>query len=77
MTDVILREEVPPLNIASELTYLDKLKRAILTTYWPLGFDGVKGDMTRSSKDTPRCSLDYRMFDDSCDDSNGDSDTKM
>ncbi|KAH5235877.1 hypothetical protein HBI62_010060 [Parastagonospora nodorum] len=40
VTDVILREEVPPLNIASEPTYPDKLER----------FDGVKGDMTRSSK---------------------------
>ncbi|KAH4250211.1 hypothetical protein HBH92_247400 [Parastagonospora nodorum] len=40
----------PPLNMAGEPTYPDELERAILTTYWPLGFDGVKGDMTRSGK---------------------------
>ncbi|KAH4954339.1 hypothetical protein HBI78_226430 [Parastagonospora nodorum] len=65
VTDVVLREEVvgskgaddrllsihqPPLNMAGEPTYLDELERAILTTYWPLSFDGVKGDMTRSGK---------------------------
>ncbi|KAH6355295.1 hypothetical protein HBI34_230810 [Parastagonospora nodorum] len=77
VTDVVLREEVPPLNMAGEPTYLDELERAILTTYWPLGFDGVKGDMTRSGKDTPRCSLDCGMFDDGCDDGDGDGDAKM
>ncbi|KAH5105618.1 hypothetical protein HBH71_199810 [Parastagonospora nodorum] len=69
VTDVVLREEVPPLNIAGKLTYPDELKRAILTTYWPLGFDGVKGDMTRSSK--------VKIFDDGCDDGDGNSDAKM
>ncbi|KAH6363974.1 hypothetical protein HBI34_167260 [Parastagonospora nodorum] len=49
VTDVVLREEVPPLNMASEPTYPDELKRAILTT----------------------------MFDDSCDDSNSNSNAKM
>ncbi|KAH5236790.1 hypothetical protein HBI72_247950 [Parastagonospora nodorum] len=62
VTDVILREEVLPLNMAGELTYLDKLKR----------FDGVKGDMTRSGKVKY-----YEMFNDSCDDGDSDSDAKM
>ncbi|EAT81769.1 hypothetical protein HBH56_250730 [Parastagonospora nodorum] len=75
VTDVVLREEVPPLNMAGEPTYLDELERAILTTYWLLGFDGVKGDMTRSGK--VECSLDCGMFDDGCDDGDGDGDAKM
>ncbi|KAH4959150.1 hypothetical protein HBI78_168590 [Parastagonospora nodorum] len=54
MTDVVLREEVPPLNMAGELTYPDELER-----------------------DTPRCSLDCGMFDDGCDDGDGDGDAKM
>ncbi|KAH4008021.1 hypothetical protein HBI13_246250 [Parastagonospora nodorum] len=46
--------------MAGELTYPDELERAILTTYWPLGFDGVKGDMTRSGKE--RTHLDVRWI---------------
>ncbi|KAH5562796.1 hypothetical protein HBI24_251240 [Parastagonospora nodorum] len=62
MTNVVLRKEVLPLNIASKLTYLDKLKR----------FNGIKGDITRSSK-VKYC----RMFDNSCDDSDSNSNAKI
>ncbi|KAH5782358.1 hypothetical protein HBI16_033340 [Parastagonospora nodorum] len=65
VTDVVLRKEVLPLNIASELTYPDELER----------FDGVKGDMTRSGK--VKYSLDCGMFNDGCNDGDSDGDAKM
>ncbi|KAH5411298.1 hypothetical protein HBI47_160890 [Parastagonospora nodorum] len=48
VTDVVLREEVLPLNIAS--------------------FNSVKGDMMRSN---------YKIFNDSCDNSDSNSNAKM
>ncbi|KAH3991879.1 hypothetical protein HBH70_101910 [Parastagonospora nodorum] len=77
VTDVVLREEVVGGEGADDRLAepIHELERAILTTYWPLGFDGVKGDMTRSGK--VECSLDCGMFDDGCDDGDGDGDAKM
>ncbi|KAH3954558.1 hypothetical protein HBH53_018100 [Parastagonospora nodorum] len=40
-----------------------------------LGFNGVKGDITQSSK--VKYSLDYRMFNDGCNDSDSNSDAKI